>query len=211
MFSPPPPPATPPASAIPKLFRVPSVGGVLQLPSYLRNNPALLERYRRWLQSSSSPMTPPEERSGDNRVVAADGNLGADAGPMIGGGAVASGAASSPQTAVSAPFPGVADGRRSDEQQQQHPSSSQPALSSDEERRRRDNDEKRLSRDLPLVWTFLREKVGWAFADNHSWDVCGPAGTAGVGGGGSGERRAGPMPQGRVSRWRHALPWLVGG
>ncbi|CBN80196.1 hypothetical protein Esi_0116_0082 [Ectocarpus siliculosus] len=71
-----------------------------------------------------------------------------------------------------------------------------------------DEEERRLERDLPLVWTFLREEEGWSFVDKQSGstDVRGPTATAaGVGGGDGGgaqQEEAGPMSQGQASRSR---------
>lgn len=67
-----------------------------------------------------------------------------------------------------------------------------------------DEGERQLERDLPLVWTFLREEEGWSFVDKQSGstDVRGPTATAaGVGGEDSGvaqQEEAGPMNQGQV-------------
>lgn len=34
--------------------------------------------------------------------------------------------------------------------------------------------ERQLHSELPLVWMFLREREGWGFVDQGSWDVCRP-------------------------------------
>lgn len=66
-----------------------------------------------------------------------------------------------------------------------------------------DDEERQLERNLPLVWTFLREEEGWSFVDKSGGaDVRGPeVKAAHVGGGGSGGAQqdgAGPMSQGQV-------------
>ncbi|CAN0121164.1 unnamed protein product, partial [Ectocarpus sp. 13 AM-2016] len=182
-----------------------------QLPSYMRNNAALLRRYRRWLESSSSPMPPSKERfgdesSGENGVVASGSNRGAGGGAMADGEAVVARAAALPPRMVSAH---ADDGSRRggrDEQQPQQPSGREPALSSGDVRTGHQDGEKRLSRDLPLIWTFMREKEGWGYANGHSWHVCGPDATAGAG---IGKQSARPIPQGRLPRYLLDNPELL--
>lgn len=59
----------------------------------------------------------------------------------------------------------------------------------------RAEEEKRLRKNLPLIWTFFRDREGWSYVKN-TWDVGGPAGRAD--GGGEVVHQAGPMPQTQV-------------
>lgn len=54
-------------------------------------------------------------------------------------------------------------------------------------------EEKDLKQNLPLLWAFLREEKGWRFANDNSWDVCGPDVD------GNCAPSGGPIPQGQVS------------
>lgn len=54
-------------------------------------------------------------------------------------------------------------------------------------------EEKHLKQNLPLLWAFLREEKGWRFANDNSWDVCGPKVD------GNSVPTGGPIPQGEVS------------
>lgn len=61
-------------------------------------------------------------------------------------------------------------------------------------------EEKHLKQNLPLLWAFLREEKGWRFANDSSWDVCGPEVD------GNSVPSDGPIPQGQVSS---GLDWFV--
>lgn len=61
--------------------------------------------------------------------------------------------------------------------------------------------ERQLHSELPLVWMFLREREGWSFVNQKSWDVCRPRR-------GNETDVMNPLPQSQVSSSSAWLSWL---